>query len=546
MNDTTDAAAIFAPLWKRKWMILIVGLLVGAVSYAYYKRQPSVYSASTQLNLASGFEEQALGGGKAGAVTKAGLSNAAALITSAQNAEEAHKLLKAGKANGAKGSAKGKVRAKTSATGSDIVTITCEAKGAKKAAACANAYALAYIKHQHTVYVRSVRTAIAQTRAQLRRIELAALSGKGKSKSGGGNSGTAIIQAASLNTKLNQLESQLAVQGVQQISPAKAKGAELVEPQPKKNAIFGFAFGVVLAAIAAFVAERFDRSLRSMRTVESIFGTHVLTALPSARHPIVEKDGPRPARALLEPLRRLQTTLHLRESPVAEGNGEPRVILCTSANSGDGKSTLVAGLALVKRDAGERVAVVEADFTRPVMARLLAVSAEAGLADALTGRRPLDAVIQTAPLAGQPPHSAPPESPGDAATLVQTRTTGSVSVLVGGTSDGRPPSLADRNFADLIASLAMEYDSVLIDAPSPLDASEAMPLLGVADGIVVIARLNHTQDVSAARLAELLELPSTAPVLGAVANDVPIRELRRSGFTARYNRRRGPRLPTRK
>ena len=36
MNETTDATAIFAPLWKRKWLILIVGLLVGAATYIYY------------------------------------------------------------------------------------------------------------------------------------------------------------------------------------------------------------------------------------------------------------------------------------------------------------------------------------------------------------------------------------------------------------------------------------------------------------------------------------------------------------------------------
>ena len=29
MNETTDATAIFAPLWRRKWLILIVALLVG-------------------------------------------------------------------------------------------------------------------------------------------------------------------------------------------------------------------------------------------------------------------------------------------------------------------------------------------------------------------------------------------------------------------------------------------------------------------------------------------------------------------------------------
>ena len=543
MNDTTDAAAIFAPLWKRKWMILIVALLVGGASYVYYKRQPSLYAVSTALNLASGSEEQgSLGGaGKAGVVSKSALGNAATIITSSVVAEEAHKLLRAEHAN-----VKGVVRAKTSSTGSDILTISVEASSPKRAARLANAYATAYIQRERAAYLRSVNTLIADTRRQLHRIELAsASSAKGKgSKGASAVSSTAVLQEANLSTKLNQLESQLSVQSVQQISPAKAKGAELLQPKPKTNAIFGFAFGIVLAAIAAFLLERFDRSLRSLSAVEGVFSTRILTALPSVRHPIVETDGRRPARSLLEPLRLLDTTLRLRDSTTAEG-GAPRVILFTSANAGDGKSTLVAALALVRREAGERVAVIEADFRRPVLARLLGVGDQPGLADVLTGQRAVDEALEMVPVTGAAlvADGDADGSAGAGATLVQTRTVGSVSVLVGGTSNGGPPSLTDSAFTDLISSMSNEFDSVLIDAPSPLEASEALPLLGVVDGIVAVARLGHTQDVSAARLAELLALPATAPVLGAVANDVPARELRRSGFTRSPSRRR-LRVPT--
>jgi len=41
------------------------------------------------------------------------------------------------------------------------------------------------------------------------------------------------------------------------------------------------------------------------------------------------------------------------------------VILCVSADAGDGKSTLVGTLALAWGQAGRRVAVVEADFAGP-------------------------------------------------------------------------------------------------------------------------------------------------------------------------------------
>ena len=62
------------------------------------------------------------------------------------------------------------------------------------------------------------------------------------------------------------------------------------------------------------------------------------------------------------------------------------MILFLSPDPGDGKSTLVADLALVQRDAGERVVVVEANFRRPVQARLLGLEGARGLAAVLTGR----------------------------------------------------------------------------------------------------------------------------------------------------------------
>ena len=36
MNETTDAGAIVAPLWRFKWLILVVGLLVAGGTYWHY------------------------------------------------------------------------------------------------------------------------------------------------------------------------------------------------------------------------------------------------------------------------------------------------------------------------------------------------------------------------------------------------------------------------------------------------------------------------------------------------------------------------------
>lgn len=158
MNETTDATAIFAPIWRRKWLILIVAILVAAGSYLYYKRQPTKFQNSTEVYLAAGAEEQFTEKG-VGKSTAASTSNQTALINSIV-VELAKRTLRKEHSKVAKAAAKGKVRAK-SPEKSQFITITTEAHTAKGSALLANTVAALYIKRQHAQYVRGIKSAIA-------------------------------------------------------------------------------------------------------------------------------------------------------------------------------------------------------------------------------------------------------------------------------------------------------------------------------------------------------------------------------------------------
>jgi len=267
----------------------------------------------------------------------------------------------------------------------------------------------------------------------------------------------------------------------------------------------------------------------------------ILTALPKARSPIVQRKGElRPSKLLNEPLRRLHGTLQLEHVGEQDQTRAPRTILFVSADAGDGKSTVAAGLALVQREAGLRVALVEADFRRPVLARLLAVNSPHGLADVLAGTQPLAGAMQqverVSPVLDAA--AATEAGAGSVATLVGTSDVGSLSVLVGGTSVSNPPALLARPaMTELLRSLSYEYDYVLIDAPPPLQVSDVLPLLGTVDGIVIVARAGHTRETSAQRLMQLLGRTSTAPLLGIVANAVSRADMERYGFSSSYGQR---------
>jgi len=86
-----------------------------------------------------------------------------------------------------------------------------------------------------------------------------------------------------------------------------------------------------------------------------------------------------------------------------------------------------------------------------------------------------------------------------------------------------------------LRSVAEDFSYVLIDAPPPLAVSDVIPLLHMVDAIVIIARVGHTREASAQRLAQLLKQTTSAPVLGVVANDVASGDIKAYGFSSTYN-----------
>lgn len=556
MNQTSDATAIFAPLWRGKWLILAVGILVAAGSYFYYKRATPNYRATTQLYLGAGAEEQsqvsATGSDKKPTAPEGGAQ--AVLINSAIiEGAVREQLRKMPKTRAVRAARVGKATAKASEK-SEFLTISSETHNAQGAALLANLTAQTYIKRKNEKYRREVEAAIALARRQLRRIEvsqeLRSIEAGQKSSTGGKGSGSSsargsvpstsvTIQAANLSSNINQLESDLGIVSVRQVNPVKQHDAVKLSPKPKKDAIFGFAIGILLAAFAVYALARLDRRLRSLADIEAAFQMQILTALRAVGRPVVHREGvPIPSTPLREPLQRLHTSLQVGNAQEQDGRDRPRTILFVSADVGDGKSTVVADLALVQRDAGESVAIVEADFRRPVLAKLLGVGGSRGLVEVLEGKLAASEAMQDVmggPHAGDGSHEAAPAT-GSVATVVRAPVTGLASILVGRTAANPPALLASPAIGETLRSLAQDFDYVLIDAPAPLQVSDVIPLLAQVDGIVIVARVGQTRESSAGRLVQLLARTPSAPVLGIAANGVSRADIERYGFSAHGGR----------
>src|SRR5947208_3154689 len=157
MNDTTtDAANLLAPLWKRKWLILAVGILVAGGTYYYYKHKPYVFLAKTQLRLGAGGEQGAISSTPAKTtLTGRALSDQVELINSSVIGMQVRKNLRAEKPPNLR-AARGKAKANATAS-SDFITITTEARTPKAAVDLANMYATVYVNRQRGNFQRAIR-----------------------------------------------------------------------------------------------------------------------------------------------------------------------------------------------------------------------------------------------------------------------------------------------------------------------------------------------------------------------------------------------------
>jgi capsular exopolysaccharide synthesis family protein len=180
-----------------------------------------------------------------------------------------------------------------------------------------------------------------------------------------------------------------------------------------------------------------------------------------------------------------------------------RTVLVTSADRDDGKTTVAWGLAAAAANAGQRVLVVEADLRKPTFAERFKLSAPVGLTSVLAG----DCVLGDAVM-----HYRFPQADDD------PRPPHSMDVLFAGP---RPPNPSDllhsRHMSDVIKDAKQQYDLIVVDTPPAAAISDAIPLIALVDGVIVVSRLGTTLRDHAHRLRQQLDQVD-APILGLVVN----------------------------
>jgi succinoglycan biosynthesis transport protein ExoP len=278
-----------------------------------------------------------------------------------------------------------------------------------------------------------------------------------------------------------------------------------ISPHKPLYLTLGVLLGLTLGVGGAVMREALDNRIRDEHDATSLAGAPVLGRITERRkakkRPLVMLNDPSSPEA--EAYRQLRT--NLRALSVEH---DLRSFVVSSAVESEGKTLVVANLAVAFAQAGHRVAVVDADMRSPKLAEVFGFESGLGLSNVLTRNVPVDSLLQH--YAGLP-----------------------LEVMPSGPEPANPSELlGSQRFATMLQTLTDRFDVVLFDAPALLPVTDAAILAQLTSGVILVTRAASTRTSELETAAEALRAVDKQAV-GIVLNRLPARNHYAYGHSAR-------------
>jgi polysaccharide biosynthesis transport protein len=285
-----------------------------------------------------------------------------------------------------------------------------------------------------------------------------------------------------------------------------------VLPRTKTNTVLAGVVGAMLAVGVAFLVEYLDDTIKTPDDVDRATGLPTFAAVaryqqPEAQRPLMAREE---QSSIAEGYRLLRTNLEF--STIGLGHSAV-VILVTSAEPQEGKTTTLANLGISLAQAGKRVILVDADLRRPGLHKQFGRANKAGLSSLILGAvLDLDSVLQETCVKG-------------------------LRILPSGHSPANPAEvLGFPETEKVLQCLRPLADYILVDSPPLLSVTDAAILAQKVDGVLLVAEMGRVRtDVFAHAVGSLQRVK--AHILGVVINKLA---LRRSSYYYGYDRYQYP------
>jgi succinoglycan biosynthesis transport protein ExoP len=381
----------------------------------------------------------------------------------------------------------------------DIVTVTATGSDSEQAKFVANTFA-----HQFIAFRAEADRSKLLEAKQLAEEEYSRLSPEQQA----GPRGEALSSGAE---KLGILAS-LQTGNAELVQPAELPTSPS-SPKPARNGILAAIIGLLLGIGLAFLFERLNRTLRDPEEARDAFGLPILATVPESKAIMASNKR---AAALELPFMENEAFRMLRaQLRYFNIDNDVQTVVVSSHAAGVGKSTVAWNLGRVAATSSKAI-VVETDLRNPTLAAQHGLRSGPGLAEMLTHQVELDAAIQFKPLAV----GANGVGGGER----------QVDVIVAGSNPPNPAELIEsKAMTDVLSQLAERYEFVVIDTAPIGVVSDALPLLRMADGLIVVARIGETTRDTAHEMRDQLARLDV-PVLGIVVNAIKLRRGGRYGY----------------
>jgi non-specific protein-tyrosine kinase len=268
-----------------------------------------------------------------------------------------------------------------------------------------------------------------------------------------------------------------------------------IPPSPLVAIQLALLVGLILGVVLAFLRESLDTTVSTPEDVQTVIEAPTLATISKARKsfgkPLISNGLLTPAP---EEFRRLRINLYSAIS--ADDGDECRSIVFTSAEPGEGKSTIACNLAISLSQSGMRVLLLDADLRSSKIPAYMGIDGGVGLVDVLWGRT-------------------------DPERAIQVWRDNLLEIMPSGSAAPNPVDvLHTEEMAKLLRDLERRVDVVLIDTPPLLPVADAVAVSMIAGGTILVARAGSTRRDQLKAAANMLTV-ADARLLGVVLAMTP-------------------------
>lgn len=467
-------------LLRRKWILLQAVIIVPIVAVALALRQSPVYQSSSQVLLSrQDIGSQLLGLQDTNALTDP-VRFAQTQAAIGRVPELARRVVAAAHVNETPGALLGSSNVNPDPN-ADLLVFTVRSGSPELAQRLATAYGRQFTIYRRELDTAALSTALAEIHTRLKELKAAG--------------GTTTSEYSSLLGREQQLKTLENLQTSNTFLIREGSTAIKTKPRPQHNGLLGFMGGLILGVCLAFIAEAFDKRVRTMDEIEAALHLPFLGQIPEPPRDRRRADElvmiAEPSSADAEAFRVVRTNLQFLNS-----DAESKVIMITSSVAREGKSTTVASLAVAMARGGARVALVDLDLRSPALHRLFDIRPRPGFTEAALGSAPLEDATHRVPIQGSSARTLSGNGHNPAR----------LDVIPSGTLPLNPAEFVESKAAERVIALLRErYDYVFIDAPPLLPVSDGIALSAKVDAMIMVVRLGLVDRPSLREAARTLD-----------------------------------------